>query len=206
MLFLSHFFVVYEHGPWATRRKERERCTWPNLRSIWIKNGSILFRSKQFLILVDLRISPFWYYQKTTIYDREEILKKSKKNIFLREWSFLRNYCRLVQKLIGAKKITKYYLLLLNFGTRLGIVSIQSARSKVNGPKWAIRSGRFFIPLKKTDWNPSKSNILFLLIPPIMMVKFKQYGKVMDMPVNIVWEWVLNALNNLCQSFSKTLF
>ena len=134
--------------------------------------------------------------------DFEEI----QKNIFLREWSFLRNYCRLVQKLIGAKKITKYYLLLLNFGTRLGIVSIQSARSKVNGPKWAIRSGRFFIPLKKTDWNPSKSNILFLLIPPIMMVKFKQYGKVMDMPVNIVWEWVLNALNNLCQSFSKTLF
>ena len=33
-----------------------------------------------------------------------------------------------------------------------------------------------------------KSNIIFLIIPPIMMINFKQYGEVMDMPVNIVWE------------------
>ena len=66
--------------------------------------------------------------------DFEEI----QKIFFLREWSFLRNYCRLVQKLIGAKKITKYYLLLLNFGIQLGIVSIQSARSKVDDPEWAV--------------------------------------------------------------------
>ena len=33
-----------------------------------------------------------------------------------------------------------------------------------------------------------KSNIIFLIIPPIMMIKFKQYGEVMDMPVNVVWE------------------
>lgn len=35
-------------------------------------------------------------------------------------------------------------------------------------------------------WN-TISNILFLLIPPILMVKFKHYGQVLDMPINIIW-------------------
>lgn len=42
------------------------------------------------------------------------------------------------------------------------------------------------LPFIAEFWN-TISNVLFIVIPPVLMIKFRQYSEVMEMPINHVW-------------------